>query len=731
MFRCIVSIGLIGILSLAAAAQSDPAEDFQGEVVKIRNLIGQSRWSTAKKRLTSLVNKHGDKDYVHAMRVDIEDCMASCVFRENYYEPAEFKSLVSGDLLSYNERTGAIKLRYKAGSVGDFVGREGDAFAKASMVHPAIFCGPYTVEVKGKEYPGLDSPLIPQIVVCAEESTFYGVYFGCKAEGEGRIIRWRKAAIWLWDGEDYEIVEEKDASPATGGKPFSMKVKVGKSDIKGYFNNKPFIDTKKRAGLYGRAGIFQMPPYQEIMITGKIEPAWLQGLKDKELQTARARFEKNYKPEDHLPEWLVAGEAAAAEEEAAIVMIPGYNDPALEALFNEAGVFYKEGKLDEGLEFVQAIDEMDITEDARAYLLSVFYDALERPAEALEQCEIVIEENPEFSQPQLMKAYLLGVLGRTEQAEEDLRRLIKEFPKNSRLFCGLIKLLISDGRFEEARAVVREGMKNRIHCANLDDLCRFLIKVLEGPGWEKIYEHESKHYHIYSDIDVKVCREAAKTMEEAYTAYIVHLERIKDLENKKFPVYLFSGHAGYSGYLQDLKMSGSKDSLGCYVPALQQLMIWNLPDRKTMMRTVLHEGFHQYLHRLTKNPPIWLNEGLAEYYEIAERKGGKWIWGEFNSNHCQTFKNRKRKLTSLKEFLYLGHTKFMEKPTLHYAQSWALIHFLRHTTKENQAIFDRMFEAIRQDLSSKEAVDAAFADVDLISLQREFNAYVESLRKEG
>ncbi|MFH2000568.1 MAG: DUF1570 domain-containing protein, partial [Planctomycetota bacterium] len=231
----------------------------------------------------------------------------------------------------------------------------------------------------------------------------------------------------------------------------------------------------------------------------------------------------------------------------------------------------------------------------------------------------------------------------------------------------------------------------------------------------------------YSDIDENLCREAARLLEESFTSYLVHLEKIGDIEKKKFPVYLFSGQAGYLMYLRDLTILDNIQSLGCYVPALRQLMIWNTPDRESMLRTIRHEGFHQYMHRLSEEPPIWLNEGLAEYYEIAERVGGDWKLGKTHPDHVHTLAVRKQERIPLKEFLHCSASDFRKKTSLYYAQSWAFIHFLRHSTRENSALFTKLLEASRRKTSPEEIVTDFLQGVDLDLLQEEFSKHLESM----
>ncbi|MHC4943042.1 MAG: hypothetical protein ACYTG7_08490 [Planctomycetota bacterium] len=78
--------------------------------------------------------------------------------------------------------------------------------------------------------------------------------------------------------------------------------------------------------------------------------------------------------------------------------------------------------------------------------------------------------------------------------------------------------------------------------------------------------------------------------------------------------------------------------------------------------------------------------------------------------------------------MYRGRKVFYRKPALNYAQSWAFVHFLRHSTKENSALFKKLFEAVSKNVSAARAVEETFADVDMNQLQRDFFAYVRKLR---
>jgi hypothetical protein len=290
-------------------------------------------------------------------------------------------------------------------------------------------------------------------------------------------------------------------------------------------------------------------------------------------------------------------------------------------------------------------------------------------------------------------------------------------------------VLLQLGRIDEAKAALDAAKAAGVSPGEVVDLDRLLVKALNGPSWRKTYEHESRHYHVYSNIDVDSCREAARVLEDAHQGYRLHLERARP-PGFKYRVYLFSGEAGYLDYIHDLQGSRPHSTLGVYIPLLKQLLIWNHPDRNVMMTTVRHEGFHQYLDSLVDDAPVWFNEGMAEYYEIVGRDGGKWVEGAIHEDHLRLLAAPSSQPMPVARLIAAPTAEFYDRAPLTYAQAWALVHFLRHGPREYRAVFDRLFDALLAGDSAQEAVDAAVRGVDMQALQADFDAYVDTLAAE-
>ncbi len=93
--------------------------------------------------------------------------------------------------------------------------------------------------------------------------------------------------------------------------------------------------------------------------------------------------------------------------------------------------------------------------------------------------------------------------------------------------------------------------------------------------------------------------------------------------------------------------------------------------------------FHEYTHLLIKNTigsaPVWLNEGLAEYYSTFNISNDqKIVLGSPIANHVYLL--RERKMLPLRTLFQVDHNSphynERDKQSIFYAESWALMHYL-------------------------------------------------------
>jgi hypothetical protein len=109
-----------------------------------------------------------------------------------------------------------------------------------------------------------------------------------------------------------------------------------------------------------------------------------------------------------------------------------------------------------------------------------------------------------------------------------------------------------------------------------------------------------------------------------------------------------------------------------------------------------HEVTHAYLHSVVPNLPLWLDEGLAEYFEVPRGSRG------LNRSHLEQLAaelQRDAWHPELEQLESLGRPFEMTQPQ--YAESWAWVHFLLETGPEHRELLQRYLQDLRRQGSAE------------------------------
>jgi len=318
MARSIVSILVIlVVLSSPVMANGFSKDDFDRRMNRVHSLIERGKWSSAKREIQSLLKHCEGMAYALSRRFEIVECMKICVFRDAF-QPSDPKCVFDGEVLAFKPATGQIKLRYKALTPGDFKstgGRKGTSSFNSGNIHTALFQGTYTIEIKGQSYPEYSYYKSPSVKVMLSKNKGYDVRFGFKTEvvdakgyrghkNRTIYVNESKPEIFHWAGRTCKKLESRASSPATAGKPFHLKVVVEKKRISAYFDRRALMKARRAGGAAGRFAISHLA-FDEIVISGKLDPDWLEGEFDAVVKERFKEFESTFKPEEHLPDWLL------------------------------------------------------------------------------------------------------------------------------------------------------------------------------------------------------------------------------------------------------------------------------------------------------------------------------------------------------------------------------------------------------------------------------------------
>ena len=142
---------------------------------------------------------------------------------------------------------------------------------------------------------------------------------------------------------------------------------------------------------------------------------------------------------------------------------------------------------------------------------------------------------------------------------------------------------------------------------------------------------------------------------------------------------------------------------------------------ETLTNIVYHELTHYFTSRALADRPVWLNEGLAEYFATADIRDDEITLGRPSTDRMQTLKSNR--LLPLREFFMVDSASpyYNEalKASVFYAQAWAFVHYLMHG--EYSTAFRRYLEALTQtDASLFDYLNAGERE-----LESGFEAYVK------
>jgi hypothetical protein len=135
-------------------------------------------------------------------------------------------------------------------------------------------------------------------------------------------------------------------------------------------------------------------------------------------------------------------------------------------------------------------------------------------------------------------------------------------------------------------------------------------------------------------------------------------------------LYLFSDEPTYQGYLKQY-FPGVPYRRALYIKQQGAGMVFAYSNREIAV-DVRHETTHAVLHTLLPMVPLWLDEGLAEYFEVpaAERFQG--------NPHLKSVQRHVRWLrpVSLDKLESTERLDQMSRPK--YREAWSWVHYLLH-----------------------------------------------------
>lgn len=204
--------------------------------------------------------------------------------------------------------------------------------------------------------------------------------------------------------------------------------------------------------------------------------------------------------------------------------------------------------------------------------------------------------------------------------------------------------------------------------------------VLAG-DWVKV---ETENFTLVGNASEKSVRKVGLKLEQFRKVLMTLLPKMKLNSTVPTVVYVFDSDSDFKPYKQLPGRKSSANIAGFFSPGVDAnlVAISNDYTEDVFSRIIFHEYFHFAMEKNLKRAPVWLNEGLAEYYGSMEidDNGVKFRLG--TPIPSRVFVLRDRSLMNFQKLFSVNAKSPEYNKDSHmgqfYAQSWALVHFLMH-----------------------------------------------------
>jgi len=252
-------------------------------------------------------------------------------------------------------------------------------------------------------------------------------------------------------------------------------------------------------------------------------------------------------------------------------------------------------------------------------------------------------------------------------------------------------------------------------------LCCAVSTFAADETWLRL---QSPRFGVLSQLSEKETRKWA----EEFDKFVTALHQLYDTDDKNLiplTIVLFKSKKQFSPYRSRTESGQAKNVVGLFVN-LDDFSIIGLPglrDYKKTRRVILHEAVHWYMNSQRFDPPLWLEEGVAELFSTFEVKNGKGRWGLPIQAHIDYLDFRS--LQPTREFLLASLDEALHELDTYYPQAWAMVHYFMFGNRgENREKFTAFLSELGKK-STEKAFESAFG-ITYEEFDRHLRRYVRS-----
>lgn len=206
----------------------------------------------------------------------------------------------------------------------------------------------------------------------------------------------------------------------------------------------------------------------------------------------------------------------------------------------------------------------------------------------------------------------------------------------------------------------------------------FLSVVIPAPvvakgKWTSV---RSKHFLLVGNASEKQIRQVGTRLEQFRAAFARLFGRADLGSNSPTTVIIFKSHDSYRPFKARPNTAGFFQTN----PHINYITLTTeVRGEQNPFTVVFHEYTHLLVNNINPNMPLWLDEGLAEYYSTVDITGDqKVMLGRPIARHISLL--RQTQMLPLGKLFQVNRASpeynESDKQSVFYAQSWALVHYL-------------------------------------------------------
>lgn len=205
----------------------------------------------------------------------------------------------------------------------------------------------------------------------------------------------------------------------------------------------------------------------------------------------------------------------------------------------------------------------------------------------------------------------------------------------------------------------------------------------------------SRHYAVWSDSGKDEAQALAKELDGLFGVFNESFRFDESRLKGPLTVRKFSSKDAFDTYLKRIIGETKDDFVYLHYPTVErsELVIFSKADADDFDASLAHQAFVQFLKAFVPEPPLWIREGFAVYFERTRRdaRSGMVAYTE-NQSWLETVKllSSQSRLYDVSELMLLSAEDARSGLDVFYPESWALVSFFLNSPdrRYNRFIWD-------------------------------------------